>query len=207
MQGQLRGRHTELAGLKAAFDSAATRGRLAVVRGEPGSGKTELLRRLAGIAATMDTGRAHRNHVLARALTWHDRSAAADVRRLVAERGQPYEIALTLTALATFGLGDARMLREAYDLFGDLDALVPRALVRHLMREQGVVVPGRAATIAEQERLLASLVAEGLTNRELAGVLRTTEKSVEGRLTRLFHRTGYRSRVELATAMLTGEYH
>jgi DNA-binding NarL/FixJ family response regulator len=87
-----------------------------------------------------------------------------------------------------------------------MDALLPRALLRHLMREHGVAVPGRAATTAEQERLLASLVAEGLTNRELAGVLTTTEKSVEAKLTRLFQRTGYRSRVELATAMLTGEY-
>ncbi|GGU14934.1 LuxR C-terminal-related transcriptional regulator [Lentzea flava] len=163
--------------------------------------------RLADIAGTMDTGRAHRNHLLARAVTWHDRSAAAEVRRLVAERDQPHETALTLTALASHGLGDARTMLEAYELFGTMDALLPRAVLRHLMREHGVVVPGRAATTAEQERLLASLVAEGLTNRELAGVLRTTEKSVEAKLTRLFQRTGYRSRVELATAMLTGEYH
>ncbi|MFI6095149.1 hypothetical protein ACIA8G_06350 [Lentzea sp. NPDC051213] len=163
--------------------------------------------RLADIAATMDTGRAHRNHLLARAVTWYDRAAAAEVRRLVAERGQPHETALTLTALASHGLGDAQTLRDAYELFGTLDALLPRALLRHLMRERGVAVPGRAVTTAEQERLLASLVAEGLTNRELAGVLRTTEKSVEAKLTRLFQRTGYRSRVELATAMLTGEYH
>ncbi|WP_112267987.1 helix-turn-helix domain-containing protein [Lentzea terrae] len=183
--------------------------RLAVLSLEDGDREDAEFRveRLADIAETMDTGRAHRNHLLARAVTWHDRQATNEVRRLVAERDQPYEIALTLTALATHGLGDAQTLREAYDLFGLMDALLPRALLRHLMREHGVAVPGRAATTAEQERLLASLVAEGLTNRELAGVLRTTEKSVEAKLTRLFQRTGYRSRVELATAILTGEYH
>jgi DNA-binding NarL/FixJ family response regulator len=154
----------------------------------------------------MDTGRAHRNHLLARAVTWHDKHAADGVRRIVVERDQPHEIALTLTALAAHGLGDARTLREAYELFGIMDALLPRALLRHLMREHGVAVPGRTATTAEQERLLACLVAEGLTNRELAGVLRSTEKSIEAKLTRLFQRIGYRSRVELATAMLTGEY-
>src|SRR5688572_24271495 len=49
VQGLLRGRHTELSALKAAFDAATTRGRLAVVRGEPGSGKTELLRQAAAM--------------------------------------------------------------------------------------------------------------------------------------------------------------
>lgn len=53
---------------------------------------------------------------------------------------------------------------------------------------------------------MAALVAEGLTNREMATVLDTTEKSAESRLTRLFQRTGYQSRVELATATLTGEH-
>ncbi|MEV6235772.1 LuxR C-terminal-related transcriptional regulator [Lentzea sp. NPDC051838] len=183
--------------------------RLAVMSLEDGDREDAEFRveRLADIAETMDTGRAHRNHLLARAVTWHDKQAAAEVRRIVTERDQPHEIALTLTALASHGLGDARTLREAYELFGIMDALLPRALLRHMMREHGVAVPGRSATTAEQERLLACLVAEGLTNRELAGVLRTTEKSVEAKLTRLFQRTGYRSRVELATAMLTGEYH
>jgi DNA-binding NarL/FixJ family response regulator len=60
--------------------------------------------------------------------------------------------------------------------------------------------------VAENERLLATLVTDGLTNRELATVLGASEKSVEGRLSRLFQRTGYRSRVELASAVLTGEY-
>ncbi|WP_394619104.1 LuxR C-terminal-related transcriptional regulator [Lentzea sp. JNUCC 0626] len=163
--------------------------------------------RLAGIAERMDTGRAHRNHLLARALTWRDEAAVEEVRRIVGQRGQPHEMARTWTTLVAFRLVDPLLLREAYELFGTMDALLPRALLRHMMRENGVAVPGRAATTAEQERLLASLVAEGLTNRELAGVLRMTEKSVEARLTRLFQRTGYRSRVELATAMLTGEYH
>ncbi|WP_030107291.1 LuxR C-terminal-related transcriptional regulator, partial [Actinoalloteichus caeruleus] len=59
---------------------------------------------------------------------------------------------------------------------------------------------------AENELLLAVLVTEGLSNRELATALQTSEKSVEGRLTRLFAKGGYGSRVDLAAAMLTGEY-
>ncbi|MCZ9339446.1 helix-turn-helix transcriptional regulator, partial [Streptomyces sp. TRM76130] len=75
-----------------------------------------------------------------------------------------------------------------------------------LMREHRVTVARRNLTITENERLLATLVAEGLTNREIAVVLGCSEKSAESRLGRLFRRTGYRSRVELASAMLTGEY-
>jgi DNA-binding NarL/FixJ family response regulator len=74
------------------------------------------------------------------------------------------------------------------------------------MREHGVPVPGRQETVAENERLLAMLAAGGLSNKQLAAALRTSDKSVEGRLSRLFTRTGYRSRIELSTAMLTGEY-
>jgi DNA-binding NarL/FixJ family response regulator len=72
------------------------------------------------------------------------------------------------------------------------------------MRVHGITVPGRKETVVENERLLATLAADGLTNKQLAMALRTSEKSVEGRLSRLFARTGYRSRIELSTAMLTG---
>jgi DNA-binding NarL/FixJ family response regulator len=74
------------------------------------------------------------------------------------------------------------------------------------MRERNVAVPGRQSTVTENERLLAVLVAEGLGNKQLATVLRNSEKSVEGRLSRLFSRTGYRSRVELAMAILSDEF-
>ena len=49
---------------------------------------------------------------------------------------------------------------------------------------------GRQATVTENERLLAVLVSEGLGNKQLAIALQTSEKSVEGRLSRLFARTG-----------------
>ncbi|NUT46072.1 MAG: response regulator transcription factor, partial [Saccharothrix sp.] len=73
-------------------------------------------------------------------------------------------------------------------------------------RARGISVPGRQATVAENESLLAVLVADGLGNKQIATLLGASEKSVEGRLSRLFSRTGYRSRVELAAAMLTGRF-
>jgi DNA-binding NarL/FixJ family response regulator len=74
------------------------------------------------------------------------------------------------------------------------------------MRKHDVLIPNRSATVAENDRLLATLVADGASNRELATVLLTSEKSIEGMLARLFARTGYRSRVDLAAAVLTGGY-
>ncbi|MCE7004082.1 AAA family ATPase [Kibdelosporangium philippinense] len=161
---------------------------------------------LKQLAERLGTGRAHRNHLLAAAIVQDDYTAAGEAISIARDRGQKPEIADTLMYLLQHTMGTPTLMREAYDLYGEMDALLQRAHLRRLMREQGVAVPGRSVTNSENERLLASLVADGLTNRELATVLGTTEKNVEARLSRLFQRTGYRTRVELASAILTGEY-
>ncbi|GAA4791729.1 AAA family ATPase [Streptomyces ziwulingensis] len=160
-----------------------------------------------GTAELIGTGRARVCHLLATAMVHRDRAAAAEAVRLARRRAQPLELATTMAMAVRHDVAGAELLPEAYALYGDLDALLRRAQLRNLMRERGVAVPHRGVVIAENERLLATLVTEGLTNRELAAVLGGSEKSVESRLGRLFKRTGYRSRVELASAMLTDEYH
>lgn len=158
------------------------------------------------VAGLLGTGRARLSRLIASAVVHRDSSAASEAIRLARRRAQPFELARTIVTLARYRIGDDALLLEAYELYGALDALLPRIWLRNLMRERDITVPGRSATVAENERLLAVLVTDGLTNRELAVVLDTSEKSVEGRLSRLFKRTGYQSRVELASAMLTGEY-
>ena len=54
------------------------------------------------------------------------------------------------------------------------------------------------------EREIIGLIRRGWTNRQIAVQVRMSEKTVETYLTRLFARTGCRSRVELATANLSG---
>ncbi|MFE3598866.1 LuxR C-terminal-related transcriptional regulator [Streptomyces sp. NPDC059142] len=129
--------------------------------------------------------------------------------------GRPFETARTLLSVASpVGVAgpqsDPRLrevrLREAYDLFGELDALLWRYRTRTALRDAGLPVPDRRTVTEENERLLATLVAEGLSNRQLAAALGVSEGSVASRLTRLFQRTGLRSRVELATSMLTASY-
>ncbi|MDH6624740.1 DNA-binding CsgD family transcriptional regulator [Streptomyces sp. LBL] len=158
------------------------------------------------VAELLGTGRARVCRLLATAVVHQDRAAAAEAVRLARRRAQPMEQANTIGTVVRHGLADPSLLHEAYALYGDLDALLPRAQLRNLMREHKVTMPRQSLTIAENERLLATLVTEGLTNRELAVVLGGSEKSVESRLGRLFKRTRYRSRVELASAILTGEY-
>jgi DNA-binding CsgD family transcriptional regulator len=174
---------------------------LALGRGD----RADAERALAALEQLMPTGRTVLLTLLARATVEKDHDAALECERLVRERAQPLEQAVVLERLVRHGGAEPRLLAEAYDLLGTLDAVLYRAWSRNLMREHGVPVPGRKETVAENERLLAMLAAGGLSNKQLAAALRTSDKSVEGRLSRLFIRTGYRSRIELSTAMLNGE--
>jgi DNA-binding NarL/FixJ family response regulator len=159
------------------------------------------------LAGRTPTSRTLAHAELVRATVAKDRDAADACLRLVRDRAQPLELAMVIERLTTHEVCDPKLLPEAYEILGGLDALLYRTWLRNLMRTHNIVVPGRQQTVAENERLLAMLSAEGLSNKQLATALRTTEKSVEGRLSRLFTRTGYRSRIELSTALLTGEYH
>ncbi|WP_410586390.1 AAA family ATPase [Amycolatopsis sp. lyj-23] len=140
-----------------------------------------------------------------RAAVAGDEAAGVRSLRLARDRGQPFELSVLITRLVKHGVADPPLLSEAYELMGQLGALFHRAETRTLMQKHGVVVPGRRNTLAENERLLATLAAEGLGNKQIAAALMTSEKSVEGRMSRLFTRTGYRSRIELSTAMASGE--
>lgn len=160
--------------------------------------------RVEAVAKCMGTEQAELNRLTLRAVVHADTGAADRAVALLRERGQPLELATGLERLVRFGVATPELLLEAYTAAGELDALMFRAGLRNLMRAHGIPVPGRQATVAENERLLAVLVADGLGNKQIATLLGASEKSVEGRLSRLFSRTGYRSRVELAAAMLTG---
>lgn len=135
-----------------------------------------------------------------------DADAAAEAVERARALDQPYELARTLERAVRWSGHDPVALAEAYQILGSLGALLHRSRLRQLARERGAPVAGRVETVAEGDRLLAVLVADGLSNRELAAATQNSEKSVEGRLSRLFARTGYRSRVELATAVLAGTF-
>ncbi|MFI6099905.1 LuxR C-terminal-related transcriptional regulator [Lentzea sp. NPDC051213] len=59
-------------------------------------------------------------------------------------------------------------------------------------------------SLSDYELRLVEQIRAGLTNRQIATAHRVSKKTVENHLTRLFARTGCRSRVELAVASLDG---
>ncbi|WP_189266058.1 hypothetical protein [Streptomyces fuscichromogenes] len=152
------------------------------------------------VAGALGTDRAIAHSLLVRA-TVEPRSAAAALRAVRA-LGQPFELAMAIGHLVRAGAADPRLLHEAYDSLGRAGALLVRARMRTLMRENDLAVPDRQAVVEENERLLAVLVAQGFGNPQISALLGVSRRSVESRLTRLFSRSGYRSRLELAMAML-----
>ncbi|MGX9883199.1 AAA family ATPase [Streptomyces sp. NPDC002276] len=161
------------------------------------------LDRLEHISARMGTGRTRLTYLLASARLLRQDGNLREAVELARSRSQPFETAMTLVAAADVGAGPSTLLREAYDLFGQCGAALERFHTRAAMRAAGITVPGRRQATVESEQLLATLIAEGLTNRQIATVLRLTEDAVANRLSRLFARTGLRSRTEVVTAVLT----
>ena len=63
---------------------------------------------------------------------------------------------------------------------------------------------GRGHDLTARERLVARLVAEGRTNREVAAELVISAKTVEHHLGRVYAKLGLRSRTELAARLAGG---
>ena len=58
--------------------------------------------------------------------------------------------------------------------------------------------PGNRDELTQTERRIAELAAAGHSNREIAGELFVSERTVEANLTRAYRKLGVRSRTELA---------
>jgi DNA-binding CsgD family transcriptional regulator len=95
-------------------------------------------------------------------------------------------------------------LGEALCVFEDRGApLWAKKATAELARIGGRTASGTDLT--ETEERVAALVAEGLTNDEVAGRLFITSRTVEGHLSRIYAKLGVRSRVELALRVSKGE--
>ncbi|WP_410641038.1 helix-turn-helix transcriptional regulator [Amycolatopsis sp. lyj-346] len=98
-------------------------------------------------------------------------------------------------------------LHEAYDIARRLGGDLLRMTIKARMRELGVPPPrrpGASDDLSPAELRVIGLIQQGLTNRQIAGTLQISEKTVESHLTRLFAKTGCRSRLDLATASIEG---
>ncbi|MFJ9541266.1 AAA family ATPase [Streptomyces sp. NPDC101225] len=82
-----------------------------------------------------------------------------------------------------------------------------RTYIKSLARTRGVTLPRRTTgsrSSTEVETRIIQLIRQGMTNRQIAAVIRFSEKSVERHLTRLFAKTGCRSRLDLVAAYERG---
>ncbi|MBM2619662.1 hypothetical protein JIG36_29380 [Actinoplanes sp. LDG1-06] len=138
---------------------------------------------------------------LTRAVVTGDPIAAASAMALARERDdRPALLRACLVA------GDG-FLVEAYEIARDLGAAPLQAWVATAMRRNGVSVPAavRASDgFSPLDRRILRMISAGRTNRQIGRRERLSEKTVEEHVSRLLARTGTRSRVQLATAVLAG---
>jgi DNA-binding CsgD family transcriptional regulator len=157
-------------------------------------------------AAVAARGRA----LLAAAGGDHEAARAEIERALLAHERlpQPFERARTLLAQGTIERRAKRRaaareaLTAALELFDELGAaLWAEKAAAELARIPG---RGRASTeLTETERRVAELVADGLSNKEVAARLFVSVRAVESNLSKVYAKLGVRSRSQL-TARLRG---
>jgi DNA-binding NarL/FixJ family response regulator len=129
---------------------------------------------------------------LREALEWHEQVA------------QPFNRARTLLALGTGQrrakqrAGARRTLESALAVFEELGAVLWAERARAEIARLGGRRMRDRDELTETERRIAQLAADGRSNREIAGELFVSERTVESNLTRAYRKLGVRSRTELA---------
>jgi DNA-binding CsgD family transcriptional regulator len=115
---------------------------------------------------------------------------------------EPFELARTLLAYGAAQRrakrrGDARLsLERALAIFEELGARLWAERTRAELARIGGRAPS-SGDLTVTERRLAELVAEGLSNKEIAAALFVTPKTVGTKLSRIYAKLGARSRTEL----------
>jgi DNA-binding NarL/FixJ family response regulator len=94
-------------------------------------------------------------------------------------------------------------LRPAMSAFAGVGAAAWARRARDELRAAGARLPREAsgAPLTAQEDRIALLVAEGLSNKEIATRLVVSTKTVEGHLRNIFEKLGVRSRAQVVRAL------
>ena len=176
----------------------------AIDAGDP-TGVSEARSRLDAVPVVGTTVSLTMSRLLAAAADGDTDAAEAAIGHATVN-GLQVEAALARAALGV-GRGDAKLVTDAYDALDRLGAVSRRRAVATELRRRGQRVPSRrnaTSRFSQVEHDVAALVAQGLTNREVAAQMSLSPKTVEAHLSRLYRRTGCRTRVELALAVKAG---
>jgi DNA-binding CsgD family transcriptional regulator len=169
----------------------------------------------AGVAAALDEFAASSGRYEPSLLAPYVRAIVdrdADAGRAYLDRAEREQVAFE-RARARLVLGEldvdpADHLVQAYHAFDALSAGPWRRRTASVMRARGVRVPRPAQRIGgaltDAEERLVRLVADGLTNRQIAAAMHYSEKTVEVYLSRVYAKTGCGSRVKLVQALASG---
>jgi DNA-binding CsgD family transcriptional regulator/tetratricopeptide (TPR) repeat protein len=194
-------------------DDATVRAEAERVRSS-GATRHQIVASLLGCAEAVLLGRAGRGNEAAVVLA----AADAEMGPLVAWY-RHYAHRLVAEAALADGWGEpVAWLREAAAFFADRGEWPVAAACRALLRRAGAPVPrtGRgdsivpprlgALGVTSREADVLALLAEGLTNKELAARLHLSPRTVEKHVASLLAKTGCRRRAELAaySARLSG---
>ena len=80
-------------------------------------------------------------------------------------------------------------------------AIISRMITTFTPAEQEPAPPPALDELTRREQEVAGLVAEGLSNKELANKLHISVRTIKAHLTSIFRKTGFRDRLELAIRM------
>lgn len=141
--------------------------------------------------------------LLGRGLMHGDPAAAAEGANLSTQRRHRPDLLWACRILAQFCDQPGPVIAELNALAHDGGSFLLPAQLSALMRKYGVPDPRPTAFTSTETRII-DLIRTGHTNRRIAAILHLSVKTIENHLTRLFTRTGCRSRVELAAASIDG---
>jgi DNA-binding NarL/FixJ family response regulator len=145
--------------------------------------------------------------LILRGMAERDRAAAIAAVEILRRQASPPALIAACVTVALLADEPRPWFHEAYEVARRLGDDWMRTTIKGFMAGSGLTPPRhrtRPAELSTVERTVIALIQRGLTNRQIAAAVQVSEKTVENHLTRLFAKTGCRSRLDLATASLEG---
>jgi DNA-binding NarL/FixJ family response regulator len=171
--------------------------------------RPELARRMLAAAVERHTKRgsraSHATLMLTRAMVEGDTDAAMAMVNAARQMADNRLARLHANVIAASLVEDpGPLFEESLEIVTRMGADAHAQIIKELMRRRRRAPARAKAVLSETELRIIQLVTEGRTNRQIAAAIRVSEKTVENNLTRVFAKTGCRTRVDLAAANLEG---